>query len=138
MGIDKEFLLSNPDIFDIHVSEFSERVHKYGGIIIQAHPFRYLKGHELRIFVPYVDAIEIYNGSHVLTLSHYPPFYNDLAEAFAKEMHIIGTAGSDNHDVRKDTNTPLRIASMLFDEKIHDINQMAELIKNNRFSICKE
>ena len=135
-GIDLDFLLKNEDIFDIDFAEYSRRVHEAGGIIIQAHPFR--NGNRpIVIQVPYVDAIEIFNASHSDTDSHYPAYYNDLAELLAKKMGIIGTAGSDTHDVRKSDNTPYRKGSMLFNEEVRDEKHLIELIKKNEFSIYK-
>lgn len=136
-GIDLDFLLANEDIFDISFEEYADRVHEAGGFIIQAHPFRYIKK-PIVVRVPHVDAIEIYNGSHTDNgTSHYRGYFNDIAEVFAKNMGIIGTAGSDTHDVKKDTCEPFRKASMLFDEKISDEKHLIELIKRNEFSIYK-
>ena len=135
-GIGLDFLLSNEDIFDIDFAEYSRRVHEAGGFIIQAHPFRNGK-RPVVIQVPYIDAIEIFNASHHNTESHYPAFYNDLAEHFAREMGIIGTAGSDTHDIRVSDNTPYRKGSMLFKEKVKDEKHLIELIKENKFGIYK-
>lgn len=135
-GIDLEFLLANEDIFDIDFAEYSRRVHEAGGFIIQAHPFR--NGNRpVVIQVPYIDAIEIFNASHNDTTSHYPAFYNDLAEHFASKMGIIGTAGSDTHDIRKSDFTPYRKGSMIFGEKVRDEKHLIELIRENRFGIYK-
>jgi predicted metal-dependent phosphoesterase TrpH len=39
-GIDLSFLLSNPDIPELTLDELVDRVHAYGGIVVQAHPYR--------------------------------------------------------------------------------------------------
>lgn len=39
-GIDRQFLLDNPDLHDVSLREAAERVHAYGGVILQAHPAR--------------------------------------------------------------------------------------------------
>ena len=39
-GIDLDFLLSNPDIHLLPLSEYSRLVHQWGGFISMAHPFR--------------------------------------------------------------------------------------------------
>ena len=43
-GVDRQFLLDNPDLHDVTVREAAERVHKYGGVILQAHPGRMTYG----------------------------------------------------------------------------------------------
>ncbi len=136
-GIDLDFLLENEDIFDISFEEYARRVHEAGGFIVQAHPFRYIKK-PIVVQVPYIDAIEIYNGSHTDNgTSHYPAHFNDSAELFAKNMGLIGTAGSDTHDIRKWDFTPFRKASMLFSERVKDEKHLVELMKKNEFSIYK-
>mgnify|MGYP003313645820 CR=1 FL=1 len=39
-GIDLDFLLANPDLCDISLDEFVDRVHTAGGLVVQAHPYR--------------------------------------------------------------------------------------------------
>ena len=43
-GVDKAFLLSNPDLHDIPLKEAAARIHAYGGVILQAHPARLIYG----------------------------------------------------------------------------------------------
>ena len=43
-GVDRQFLLDNPDLHDVTVRQAAERVHKYGGVILQAHPGRMTYG----------------------------------------------------------------------------------------------
>ncbi len=135
-GIDLDFLLANEDIFDISFEEYARRVHEAGGFISQAHPFRNGK-RPIVVQIPYVDAIEVFNASHSDTDSHYPAYYNDLAELLAEKMGLVGTAGSDTHDVRKSDFTPYRKASMLFNERIKDEKHLVELLRKNEFGIYK-
>lgn len=39
-GIDRAFLLANPDLHDVSVKEAAARVHAYSGVVFQAHPAR--------------------------------------------------------------------------------------------------
>ena len=135
-GVGKDFLLENDDLFSLSFPEYANRIHAAGGYVVQAHPFRYVKNHPICIQVPFIDAVEIYNGSHLPT-TPYPPFYNDLAEHFAREMHLIGTAGSDTHDVNKTDGIPLRKAGMLFPEKLRDVHHMISMIRSGSFEIWK-
>lgn len=65
-GIDLEFLLDNPDIPDITVEEYCERVRAYGGYTAQAHPFRARPDIDGTWFpfVHCVDGLEVYNAAN--------------------------------------------------------------------------
>ena len=39
-NIDLDFLLANPDMCDIPLEELIQRVHAWGGLVFQAHPYR--------------------------------------------------------------------------------------------------
>ena len=137
-GIDLPFLLENKDIFDIPFATYAERVHQVGGYICQAHPFRRIGNLPIVIEVSAIDAIEIYNGSHLDDGSTpYPAYYNEMAELFARRTGLPGLAGSDTHDVVRETNTPFRKASLLFDHKITDIRHLIASFRSGRYTICK-
>ena len=91
-GPDKQWLLDHPDIEHWSRKKQLEEVHKAGGAVIQAHPFRdraYIK--YILLGLKYCDGIEVANrGNHD---------YNDAcALRYAREYHLLTTAGSDNHD----------------------------------------
>lgn len=90
-GITPEFLLNNPDIYKVSLPELSKEVHRIGGIIVQAHPFR--DGCQPRE-PEFLDGAEVYNGN---------PRHNNrnhLALAFAEVNHlIVRTSGSDYHQL---------------------------------------
>ena len=88
-GIDLPFLLDNPDIPQLSIEEFADRVHCYGGILIQAHPYRY-GGWEVDVPVALVDGIEIYNAGN-------DPLKNRMALQKALERPCIRTSGADTH-----------------------------------------
>lgn len=88
-GIDLDFLLDNPDIPKLSLEKFAERVHGYGGILIQAHPYRY-GGWELNIPTDIVDGIEVFNAGN-------DPIKNTMAFRKASEKEQILTAGGDIH-----------------------------------------
>ena len=62
-GIDLDFPLVNPDLDEIPLAVFAERVHDAGGVVVHAHPYRqrdYIDpGFEPRLEL--VDGIEVYN-----------------------------------------------------------------------------
>ena len=63
-GIDKDFLLANDNISDISFYQFADRVHKAGGVLVHAHPFReadwYI--HEIKLLPKWIDGVEVYNS----------------------------------------------------------------------------
>lgn len=88
-GIDLPFLLNNPDIPELSLEEFCERVHSYGGILIQAHPCRY-GGWEVPVGLDLIDGIEVYNAGN-------EPPKNRMALQKAQERNCILTSGADTH-----------------------------------------
>lgn len=88
-GIDLPFLLDNPDIPQLTIDEFAERVHGYGGILIQAHPYRY-GGWEVPVRLELVDGLEIFNAGN-------DPVKNQMALQKSMEAHCILISGADTH-----------------------------------------
>ena len=93
-GIDLDFLLSNPQLENATLEEWSNLVHNYGGILVQAHPYRY-GGWEVPVRLDLVDGIEIYNAGND---SH----KNRMALQKAAEAPCILTAGADSHAAWED------------------------------------
>ena len=109
-GVDKKWLLDNPDIMDKSRQEVYKIVHGAGGIMVQAHPFReryYIKNINLTPSI--VDGIEIFNAANDDNM-------NALAYCYAKELGVPASAGSDIH-IRYDGPK----GGMMFHEKIVDI-----------------
>ena len=101
-GLDKKWLLAHPEIKDATIEEQYNLVHKDGGLIIHAHPFReasYIP--EIRLFPDYVDGVETINTAHEVrnSLPDGTVPYNELALAYAKEHDFPETCGSDIHSV---------------------------------------
>lgn len=88
-GIDLDFLLANPDIPELTLEQFAARVHGYGGILIQAHPYRY-GGWEVPVRLDLIDGIEVYNAGNA-------PVKNRMALQKAQESPCIHTSGADTH-----------------------------------------
>ncbi len=108
-GPDKEWLKAHPDIMIWSHDELRAELHKIGGLMIQAHPFRdrdYLQA----IYVhPYqADGFEGYNAGNRV--------YSDCyAFDFAKRNRIKMTSGSDIHNVSKITD---HIGGICFTERL--------------------
>ena len=90
-GIDLPFLLANPDIPRLTLDELTDRVHGYGGIVIQAHPYRQASYIDtIRLMPWHVDGVEAYNASN-------RDFDNEMAVHYAKMYNLPMYAASDNH-----------------------------------------
>ena len=126
-GLDKQWLLSHPEIRDCSIEEQYALVHADGGIVIHAHPYReepYIQ--QIRLFPHHVDAVEAYNATHSSprSVSHRQPAWNDAALAYAREHNLPVTAGSDQHK-------PAMIGGgMVFARKMQDIHDLCRGILN--------
>ena len=126
-GLDKQWLIKHPEIRDASVEEQYQLVHKDGGIVIHAHPFReasYIS--EIRLFPEFVDGVEVYNISNGNKLNEVlaPCYMDDKAKEYAKEHNFPVTAGSDIH------STDLFGCGMGFGRKLEDIHDFARAIMN--------
>ena len=87
-GIDLEFLSSCPQIPTLSLTDFVARVHTYGGLVIQAHPFRWAPaGTPLRLDI--LDGIEVFNAAD-------RPEAGEASRQIADQAKIL-TAGGDIH-----------------------------------------
>lgn len=120
-GIDKQWLLNNPDLMEVSVQEFCDRVHENGGAIVHAHPFReahwYI--HELKFLPWHCDGVEVYNAGNIEKL------WNERALWYAEQYGLYKTAGTDCHHVGGD-----KFFAMLTDTEITDIRQYTDLLKS--------
>lgn len=88
-GIDLDFLLEHPEIENASLEQFAGMVHDAGGILIQAHPYRY-GGWEVPVRLELVDGIEVYNAGN-------EPLKNRMALQKAQDRPCILTSGADTH-----------------------------------------
>lgn len=91
-GIDKQFLLSHPEIDNMDIPRYIDLVHSCGGFVIHPHPFReagYIN--TIRLFPRLVDGVEVENASHT------DPMFNKRAWEYAKSYGLPCTGGSDTH-----------------------------------------
>lgn len=94
-GVDTDFVLNHPTLFDYTQQELYRLVKAHGGAMVQAHPMR--RGKNVLLDPKYLDGVEInshplYDGSHLEELS-----------AFATDHGLILTSGGDYH---ADTHRP--------------------------------
>jgi len=126
----------NEDIKELlMIQDLREKVLQVGGFMIAAHPFRGFKTFGIgqlqmslekackRKVFSYVDALEIGNGK----LS---PGENDMAAQVAERLGLLGTAGSDAHQVDE-----IGRWVMDFAKDIKDEADLVEELRAGRFSI---
>lgn len=125
-GIDKQWLKANPDILDIHLCDFCNRVHASGGVVVHAHPFReadYIR--EMKFIPRHTDAVEAYNAGNRKSV------YNERAVWYAHSYDLPITAGSDCHHLGGAGY------GILTEFEITDISQYVDAIKNRTIAGVK-
>lgn len=123
-GLNKAFLLAHPETEHWTRREQLEEVHRHGGCVIQAHPFRD------RDYIPRVllcrqfcDGIEAGNGGNQHD-------QDAAAWRYAQEYGLVMTAGSDNHSVARSLDHPDSIFGVALDEPLRDIHDFVTLIRS--------
>lgn len=90
-GLDKQWLKAHPQMIDWTHKELFDEVHKIGGTMIQAHPFRdraYMN--EILVHKYVSDGMEGYNHGN-------EAFMDCYASDFIRRNNILMTSGSDVH-----------------------------------------
>lgn len=124
LGLGKEWLKEHEDLDKLVRSDFFETVHKDGGYIIHAHPFRespYTK--LLQVFPRQVDAIETINAVNT-------DFENNIANFIAEQYKVTKACGTDNHIGLRKT-----LASLEIDFRAKNIDELINAMKNNLHSV---
>lgn len=129
-GIDLAFLLANPDIEGMSLDVFAQRVHAYGGIIIQAHPYRDRSYINMAVQpqLDIVDGVEVYNAGNL-------PEENTRALQAARERDFILTSGGDNH--RAD-NPILDAAGVAFPYRVRSGEELVAALKRRDHHLIVE
>jgi len=131
-GLDKEWLLAHPEVETMRHMDLFAAVNSVGGLMIQAHPFRFrqymraMHQHPLE-----VHGVEIYNGGN-------KPIENQMAELYAQAFNFPVTSGSDIHNVKTLTDAPgthLPVGGMAFETPVTDVFDYAKKIKNKEGKI---
>lgn len=94
-GLGPDWLKGHPEIIRLTQEEQYELVHREGGLVVQAHPFRerdYMR--EIVLHPHHCDAWEVANAGNL-------PYMDRLAYEYALSHNMIMTCGSDIHTVEK-------------------------------------
>ena len=120
-GLDKAWLLDHPEVARWSRAQQFEQVHRYGGCVVQAHPFRaasYI--HTIHLSPRMADAVEGYNCGNA-------PDWNILGMRYARLSGLPVTAGSDNHHV--DRMNRDNLAGVIFDHPLDSIHDYVRAIR---------
>lgn len=121
-GLDKAFMLAHPEMEHWTRAQQLEEVHKAGGCVIQAHPFRdrgYIAA--IRLGKQFCDGIEAANaGNHA---------YNDAAAwRYGQEYGFVMTSGSDNHNAQIALEHPDSVTGVKLDKRLTCIEDWVKII----------
>ena len=127
-GLDKQWLLEHPEVRSWTRKEQLEETRRYGGCVVQAHPFRqyyYIKNIRLS---GCVDAVEAANAANDRD-------FDFFAWTYAKKLKLPVTAGSDAHYVKG--LQPETAYGVYLDKMINSIGDYADAVRNNRIAGLK-
>lgn len=119
-GLTKDYMKAHPEMEHWTRKQQLEEVHRAGGCIIQAHPFRirtYMD--RIRLAPQFCDGIEAANAGN-LALD------DARAYRFGKERGMVMTAGSDNHLSPSDT-----LYGVLLEKRLTTIDEYVKIIMNH-------
>ena len=120
-GIDLAFLLDNPDIPSLKLDALAARVKAYGGIVVQAHPYRSRSYVNMSVGprTDLVDGIEVHNACN-------QPGEDAQALELNRERDYILTSGGDIHWA---ADSRLGTAGIALPYRIHDEKELAAALK---------
>jgi len=105
---------------EVSAEELVQRVHRAGGVLVAAHPFRGILGLGEAVFELELDGIETLNTNHNFWESH-------LAEAAKMKTGLPGLGGSDAHSL-------VAVGNFLtyFERPVQNEAELAEEIRRGR------
>jgi len=124
-GLDKQWLLENPQVVSIRLENALDCFKKAGALVIHAHPFReapYIDA--FRLLPKFTDAVEVHNCLNSKE-------QNDRAEVYAKMFGLRETAGGDAHCVRSNP------AGIEAGKRAQTIQELIDVIKAGNYSLIR-
>lgn len=129
-GLDKHWLLENPQVVNLDICDYLDFIHQNGGFVIHAHPFRERNYIKKMTLVPFeVDAVEVINGGHRPEES----IFNKRAKAYAESYGLPFTVGSDAHSADSPPATAL-----ITNTRIESSNNLFEIIRNGNYILSPD
>lgn len=121
-GVDEQFPLRTPALYDLTQRELYDLVHENGGVLVQAHPLR--KGKNVLMDPQYLDGVEV--NCHPL----YDQTHHETLSRLARERGWILTCGGDYH-----ADTHRVLCGMYLPETVTDGVALGAYLKESR-SVC--
>jgi hypothetical protein len=126
-GLDHNWMRNHPEMLSWSLEEQYRTIHKAGGYVVHAHPFRirpYIK--EVRLFPKLVDAVEVYNvGNRNVE-------FDNKAAKYARKHSLPGFAGTDSHGYETVRS------GMGFDNPLKDIHDFLTNVKANNYKLIMD
>lgn len=125
-GLTKDYMKAHPEMEHWTRRQQLEEVHKAGGCVIQAHPFR-MRGYmnRIRIGIGCSDGVEVANAGN-------EPLDDARAWRYAKEKNLVMTAGSDNH-----RSPAENLFGVLLEKRLTSIDDYVRIIiQRNEIGLC--
>ncbi len=126
-GLDKQFLLDNPQIMEMPLDKYADFIHEKGGFVVHAHPFReagYIS--VIRLYPHHVDGVEVINCGNA-------PQFNERAKWYAKAYDIPMTGGTDAHHL-----WGYHSGGIALDEKLADAKDYLNRLREGRITQIRE
>ena len=117
-GVSPEWLVNYPNLYDLEMSELYELVHKYNGIVVQAHPLR--KNINVLLDTKYLDGIEL--NSHTINEG---PHTEEILE-IAKANDLLVTSGGDFHN-----DAPRAKCGVYLPDDLNETMDIVNYLKNS-------
>ena len=124
LGLSPDWLEKHEDLDKLKANEYFEEIHKAGGYVIHAHPFRERAWTKYMCIYPrFVDAMETINSGN-------NDFENSVADYISDKYSLTKVAGSDKHN-----NEPTKVAAIKLNFKADCLKDIIDAIKCNKHSI---
>ena len=118
-GVEPEWLLEFPDLYNYDIKDLYELAHKYNAILVQAHPLR--KNINVLLDINYLDGIEL--NSHTIKEG---PHTNEILD-IAKNNNLLVTSGGDFHN-----DSPRPKCGVYLPDTINTTMDIVEYLKNTQ------
>lgn len=116
-GVSPEWLLEYLDLYDYDIKDLCQLIHKYNGILVQAHPLR--KNINVLLDTKYLDGVEL--NSHT---NKEGPHTEEILD-IAKANNLLVTSGGDFHN-----DAPRAKCGVYLPDEINDIKEIVEYLKD--------
>ena len=118
-GLTKEYMKARPEMEHWDRRQWMAEVHKAGGCVVQAHPFRmrhYMD--RIRLGLQFCDGIEVANAGN-------EQMDDARAWRYGREKGLVMTAGSDNH-----CGTGWPLYGVVLEKRLTSITDYVKIIMN--------